>query len=309
MCRLCLVACAINLAAPLAAAPVHRPSLTLLSARRAEHKDSQAIAAEAPHDASYIYQTNRNWYYLERTTLEQEIDSSGKSIEGGDLCLAVGLPDQLDGVSLTWKSCLASNIATLTQIYAPDQYTEQQFQLTLTGSLMSRKNGLCVRRMTCSHREIYDLGDCDDEDFVVKFEVQKAVANNLDHLKSLGYPIQAVAGEFCELCGPYLMLDQCTGSVNVPERCDRNWEAKPGWTKLPSQYVGDDPEQEVRRIETIGHRATSYIRPKATLKDTDATSFGPASQDISTCGSDTGVFPAFAALFYLVLETEPEKYR
>merc|ERR1719401_2730582 len=99
--------------------------------------------------------------------------------------------------------------------------------------------------MRCGSKFLYDLGGCDGPGYAAAFEVEKPSFSSLDHRILLGNPAQAVKHERCIKCGPYILKERCLsrGESRVPNShghtCGENWQAEPGFTKLPSTYVGD----------------------------------------------------------------------
>merc|ERR1719203_517778 len=113
---------------------------------------------------------------------------------------------------------------------------------------MRTMDGMCLRRMRCNVCAtgkcfIYDLGRCSGPGYVAKFVVQKPAGNQLGRMQFLGYPQQFLKRLTCEACGPYMVLEQCLARGEMfpsnSERCGEHYQADPGWTKMPSQYVGD----------------------------------------------------------------------
>lgn len=119
----------------------------------------------------------------------------------------------------------------------------QRFVLMPNGQIRT-VGGLCIRRKLCGTRSfMFDVGSCDGPDYVAVFVVKRPTANHMDRLMALGFPGQAFKAMDCMECGPFLLVERCLmlgdRSPSNGAVCRENWQADPGFTKLPSTYIGD----------------------------------------------------------------------
>jgi len=207
-------------------------------------------------------------------------------------CLTAGGPDRKGGIALGWDTCQDRQFLSK----PPDQdlLKAQAFRLLSDGTIYNKKHKLCMRRMSCSEGNhllgyIYDLGQC-SVDSSTQIQVNKALANNVQHMKELGTLASAVATELCELCGPYNLKNRCMGS----RECGDSYQAKPGWTKLASQYIGFDAvhgRSEYGR--NAGGEDSSYDE-----MGIDMAGIGPTRHEDGLCGSYVTDAPAVGSYFY-----------
>jgi len=218
----------------------------------------------------------------------------------GAKCLTAGghagqsLPDRKDGTALGWDTC-----QDLTVIDAITDYgllERQSFKLKDDGSIAAAKTGQCVRRMKCEEGGedlgyMYDLGDCRD-DMNLKIMAKKSQANSIEHLRDMGYLSHAVLLENCTMCGPYQLLNMCLGGAD----CGGSWQAKPGWTKLASQYVGIDA---VTGHSEYGNNAGG-VDERAEVLGLDLSGIGPTRHAKGLCGSFATDSPTMSSFFYIL---------
>lgn len=159
---------------------------------------------------------------------------------GANQCLTASSSDKANGISLTWASCEDPRVNACAET-TKSAARAQLFHLSLTGTLRSVDTDLCVRRTLCDgDRYYYALGDC-DSDLATIFKANKLIASSLDHIEGMGLPVQAVAKDMCQMCGPYILAARCFGlrrSSTAPG-CRQDWKASPGWTQRPSSYIGE----------------------------------------------------------------------
>mmetsp|Transcript_31119 Transcript_31119/g.89987 ORF Transcript_31119/g.89987 Transcript_31119/m.89987 type:complete len:309 (-) Transcript_31119:101-1027(-) len=187
-------------------------------------------------------------FAIERTGLQ------GSGLMGGEIdrqpamCLtATDKPDRVGGFGMRLQPCESSFDtfgATVPNNKSPELRQQQLFVLGADGSILSAGTWLCVRRVRCGDRFLYDLGRCDGPGYVAIYEVDRAAAASVDHLMPLGTLAQAVKMESCINCGAYILKERClTRGERYPSShgrtCGEHWQGKPGFTKLPSTYVGD----------------------------------------------------------------------
>jgi hypothetical protein len=179
----------------------------------------------------------------------------------------------------------------------------QSFKLRHDGSLSSATSGLCIRRMACQEGgtllgHMYDLGDCRD-DMNLKVKVEKAQANSMTHLRDLGYPAHAISLELCHLCGPYRLQNMCLGKAD----CGGSFQAKPGWTKLASQYVGEEA--------ITGHSEYNVdaggADDQAEVMGIDMSGIGATKHKSGLCGSFATDAPLISSFFYLLRSDATDK--
>lgn len=220
-------------------------------------------------------------------------------------CLTVSnSTDDMDGVSLEWVQCMDSAVHS-GKVIKPI-YDAQLFVMNLDGTIKAKKNDLCIRFVPCGQDEVmYDLSSCSEKDSVSTFMVHKAIANSIERLKPMGFPVQAVAHDQCSLCGPYMLTRRCLGERLPSGVCQMHWNADPGWTKLGSQYIGDfanqgmgnvrNPEQAV--MEVVGKLRTGDLLEERS-DGVGRTGFG--SGDKGVCGSRVTSSVNSESMFYLL---------
>lgn len=216
------------------------------------------------------------------------------------VCLTAGGPDRKGGVALGWDRC--QDLGVVEKITSQDELEAQAFRLNPDGSLYNKKTKLCLRRMACTEGGIlqgyiYDLGRCDPVTDI-KLSVQKAQANNVEHMRDMGALSHAVALELCELCGPYKLENMCMGGNKA---CGGSYQGKPGWTKLASQYLGYDAthgNSEYRGGTEAGGENTKYEN-----WGIDMAGLGKTKHENGLCGSYVTDAPSQGSYWY-VLKTD-----
>jgi len=250
------------------------------------------IPAFAPNEPGGPY------YFLQWAGLQTSGISRPRSPLDPDasLCLTAGTQDTLDGISLYWHTCQIDEITPTINVAVRDA---QAFSLADTGQIRSKATQFCIRRMQCKESFVYDLGPCDGPGQIPEFWVQKPVANNLDHLRPMGYPAQAVATDACKLCGPYLLLERCRshgGPSQGAGGCGQHWQAKLGWTKMPTQYVGD-ATAEGRLADGFSRDFIGELTSAFRTKEADISGLG-GSNDHDMCASYVTDGPTLESAFY-----------
>lgn len=205
------------------------PSATAL--RQARVSADTVAATLQPDHIEHVLDTT---FFIQWVGRQQNANQPRSPFSLKSLCLSVGKLDRMRGYSLSWQLCQNGQMGYVK--FDAKARRAQQFMFSTEGWIKT-PDGYCLRRMPCSDRRyMYDVGECDKE-FSTVFRVKRAMANNLDRLKDMGVPASAVAREEgCELCGPYLLVQQC--SLGSKAGCEKHYMS-PGWTKQPSSYMGD----------------------------------------------------------------------
>lgn len=216
-------------------------------------------------------------------------------------CLTAGGPDRKGGRALGWDSC--EDLTVVTQIQNSTRMEAQAFKLNTDGTIKLKGTDLCVRRMPCKEGGIllgyiYDLGACRD-DFNLIISVEKAQANNIEHMRDMGFLAEAVALEVCELCGPYRLKNLCMSNKNN-DACGGRYQARPGWTKLASQYVGDAAVNGRSDYGTEVGGSTGVAHTKEQMMGIDMTGIGKTTQPNGMCGSYATDSPTLSSFFYVL---------
>merc|ERR1719506_2341147 len=127
----------------------------------------------------------------------------------------------------------------------------------------------------------------------LRLRVKKSQANSMDHLRDLGYLSHAVSLDMCELCGAYQLENMC-----LKGGCGGSWQAKPGWTKLASQYVGIDAV--MGRSEYGNSMSNIPDRPNDRLNGIDLSGIAPSTHRDGLCGSNVTEAPPIDSFFYVL---------
>lgn len=243
-------------------------------------------------------------FYLERIGLQgsgvlgiEELDESNHE---PSLCLtATEKEDTVGGFGLSFQVCeggvKTQRSATSVHRLDPELRRAQKFQFMPNGEVRTA-NGLCIRRMRCATIKnkgmvfVYDVGRCNGPGYVAKFIVERPAANSLDRLQTLGFPERLLRASTCEACGPFMLLEQCLSfgdryPVNS-QVCGDRYQATPGFTKLPSTYIGDAAVHgrapSIESVDTVSDR----LQP---LPDRHQDFTGLAATDFDgLCGSFAG---------------------
>jgi len=219
----------------------------------------------------------------------------------GAECLTVGGLDRKQGTALGWMPC--QDLTTVESAAQMDAQTRelQLFVLNADGSI-SDKQGRCIRRVPCEEGRvlqgyIYDLYSCDEMDgkYTVRIKAEKAQANSIDHLRDMGWLRNAVEMDTCQLCGPYQLENHCMASL-----CGASYQAKPGWTKLASQYVGDEAVMGLSTVGVVGDSELGSDHTKEQLMGIDMSGLGYTKQTEGMCGSWVTDSPTIDSYFYLL---------
>jgi len=244
----------------------------------------------------------QDYYLLERVGFQ----SSGASQQPRSphtkkaKCLTAGKADRKGGLALGWDTC--QDTVTQEKITNLAALEAQSFKLLTDGTVVSKKSGFCIRRMLCTEGgtaigHMYDLGPC-RSDISLRIKVEKSQANSMDHMRNLGYLSHAVALELCDMCGPYRLQNMCLGSAD----CGRSYQAKPGWTKLASQYVG---EAAITGHSDYGGEAGG-LGKETNIMGIDLSGIGPTQHKDGLCGSYATDSPTLSS-FYYVLKADKQR--
>jgi len=269
---------------------------TLLGLHRNNFSKRSSVLPTQTVPAAAIVDASLNYFMVQKVGLQQNGPMMPRSpfSDSAKSCLTVGPSDHIGGVSLYWHACQNEQ---LTEHIDANIEENQMFSFTFSGHIRSKISGLCIRRGECQSRVAYDLSSCDD-DVTASFRVSKAVANSLDHLWPMGTPMQAIADEMCDICGPYMLLSH---------QHHKNYEATPGWTKGRSQFVGEAAANGLEPPDSAGDISRLV---KSTLTDGrrviysdpfvgDNTGLGFTDAD-GICGSYVTDGPAKESLFFLL---------
>merc|ERR1719506_2756977 len=134
----------------------------------------------------------------------------------------------------------------------------------------------------------------------LRLRVKKSQANSMDHLRDLGYLSHAVSLDMCELCGAYQLENMC-----LKGGCGGSWQAKPGWTKLASNYVGIDA---VMGRSEYGNAAGGLTAQQQAM-GLDFSGFGETRQKEGICGTQATDSPTKKSFFYLLKADEKYSFR
>lgn len=246
-----------------------------------------------------------NYFLLQRVGLQTDGALMPRSplSPNARQCLTVIGQDDLSGNGLEMKPCQDPNIAADPTTKISNSLREaQKFSLEMDGRIRSKVTGLCIRRMDCDGRKMFDVGKCDTQQ-VATFVVKKAQMNHLDHLSQMGFPSSAVAAEQCEICGAYMLTYRCRGMMMPGGRslCIKGFHSKPGWTNMPSQSIPGDmfdltgrktkaKGEELGNMEAAGEVAGS-------VQDVDMSGMGPSGR---LCGSYVSDGPSLESFYFLV---------
>lgn len=290
------------------------PSFSLLLLRLALGRAALLRHGAAKEAALPLSTASQPFFFLQKVGVEVAADGAQTPRlphnTEADKCLTAGSlkdKDTLDGTALFWSYCQDSTFLSREALKA-DKREAQLFQFQMDGTVRSR-SGLCIRRMECSGgpRFMYDLGSCKDVNMLVKFQVKKALASNMERMADLGTLVQAVATEACTVCGPFQLLERCSagrpGGASVG--CQRNYQAKPGWTKLASSYVGDNAasghaDQSATSGQSIYDMLMNFWEGKIPSFDVEMGGIGETDRT-GICGSYVTDAPDLSSFFYLIL--------
>jgi hypothetical protein len=219
------------------------------------------------------------------------------------------------GTALGWMKCQDEiGIDVSKHKIDRERRATQLFHLKADGSLMDRF-GRCMRRVACSDGDghtlgqLYDLGDCKEIDGprTVKIKASRSMGNSLDHLSDMGYLANAVKIDACHpssICGPYQLTNPCLGTL-----CGASYQAAPGWTKMASQYVGDDAVNGRSLYGASGAAAVGSLNKAQQIMNVDMSGIGPTpTRSESICGSYVSDSPAIDSYFY-VLTAKAANYK
>jgi len=221
----------------------------------------------------------------------------------GAKCLTAGGYDALGGRSLYWTTCMDTTVVTTINNHTLRK--AQEFKLNDDGTVTSRDNNLCIRRMKCQEGDrtrgyVYDLGTCRD-DISTKVGVRKPQANSMKYMRDMGYIAHAVRLDDCSLCGAYEIKNICLGDAD----CGHSWQAKPGWTKLASNYVGIDA---VMGRSKYGNAAGGLTAQQQAM-GLDFSGFGETRQKEGICGTQATDSPTKKSFYYLLKADEKYSFR
>lgn len=213
-----------------------------------------------------------NEFYLEHVGLEGSgvLGQQATKSSAPALCLtASGKEDAVGGFGLGLKLCEASvkSIRGNSNINNadPELKKAQKFKLMRNGEIRTI-NGSCIRRMPCpmgrQNAFIYDVGRCNGPGYVAKFVVEKHELSRLERLHLLGFPERLVRRLQCNTCGPYMLVEQCLSRGELfpgtSRTCGQDYHGKPGFTKMPSTYIGDARVQgrppRIDSVDTVYER-------------------------------------------------------
>lgn len=243
---------------------------------------------------------------LERAGLEGSGLLAGRPGGQPALCLtASSRQDTVGGFGLHLQSCEGSvQTIGVPAVNNSDRLLRrmQEFLLMPGGQIRSG-SGQCIRRVRCGRKYVYDLGDCDGAGYIAVFTVQKPIANSMANLASLGSPAQAVAKDECLTCGPYVLLERCLsrGDRSPSNRiaCGTNYQPKPGWSKMPSSYVGDAAVEgrpsDLALVDNFGDR---FVLGDPEQEQKDMAGLAATAFD-GVCGSYTTDGPSLDSVFYI----------
>lgn len=251
---------------------------------------------------------SQEWYIIQRVGVQNARGGEqprSPLASNANVCLTKGPnDDDVGGVSLAWHPCQDDYLAGSKKIN-PDLQALQLFRFTVDGNIQAKVGGGCIRHVACGDQSIYDLGSCVEEDIVVSFKVNKAIANSLKHLKPMGNPVQAIVSDNnCDFCGPYQVTERCAGRRLPDGGCQKNWAAQPGWTRMSTQYIGDMASQGYGDIRDPGQFAAGVLRNirNGDVLDTDHKGFGPTGPRGDICGSGATEAPGSRSFYYFIRE-------
>jgi len=199
-------------------------------------------------------------FAMERTGLQGSGLLGGNAFERGPaLCLtATDKENRVGGLGLRLQPCdnsfdtFGSKVPNNT---SPELRAAQTFVLDPSGTVQSLGKWLCIRRMRCGNKFLYDLGRCDGPGYSAVFQVDSPLSSSIDNLSPLGHLFHAVKRQRCITCGPYVLKERCLTrgekfpSAQEANTCGEMWQAKPGWSRMPTTYVGDDVANGRRSVE------------------------------------------------------------
>jgi len=181
--------------------------------------------------------------------------------------------DTVGGFGLSLRLCEASvntmrGVQNLNNV-DPELKKAQQFKLMRNGEIRT-VGGKCIRRVRCAmgggrdHSFIYDVGRCNGPGYVAKFVLEKPELNRMERMHLLGFPESLFRKLRCSTCGPYMLVEQCLSRgelyPDASRTCGKDYHAKPGFTKMPSTYVGDAAVQgrppRIDAVDTLYERLT-----------------------------------------------------
>lgn len=257
---------------------------------RFSHAASEETSTAVPED---VLRLSREYFVIQRASLQDSGDQVRSPYNLKDnFCLTAGTGDALDGYGVYWRGC---EDLSLIHVVDPRVHEAQLFSLTTTGMLKSKIGGFCMRRATCTQgRNFYDLASCEDENLAV-FEAQKLIGGKSSSVKSMGFPLQAVASEMCNVCGPYMFVDICSGSDPVRSVCTEP-QPEAGWTRLRTQWLG----YARRSADTVEERFDHALYDRD-IFSSDKTSLGTTG-DSGICGSFVSQAPVLTGFFYILRE-------
>jgi len=254
-----------------------------------------------------VLEASNSFFMLRHVQYEEEANpgccQDGPPAPKASMCLTAGRSgDALDGFELYYRECEEQSV--LHPKVNKYFYEAQLFTLTLKGQFKSAAIGMCIRRVLCTIGEddkyAYDLSPCDSGFYPETFGVQKVVRNDPNNLGAPRYPVQAVAADACQECGPFLVAETCSSEFWAPG-CPRNYQAAPGWTKLPTQFVGEMAVQGYAGMtnEQFANKVVAGLADDADPL-TEKISMGPSMDRQGICGTFAEDVPAFSGLYNLV---------
>jgi hypothetical protein len=150
-----------------------------------------------------------------------------------DHCLTVGQPDGLGGWGLNFSHCHHQDINAGAVPPAQLWYLLPNGQIAWAVNASS--DPMCLRRTDCYGSQVYDVASCKRLD-ATEFAISGTVKGRIDSMKKWGTPLNGVTGPE-SIHGPYQLYPRCDGVQDEAGCVDL--VPKGGWTKLPTQYIGD----------------------------------------------------------------------
>lgn len=227
---------------------VPRPQSSLLQEGKVNatkvNATSDATATATVHLAARNVPTWDGIYYvLERVGVQNSgvvQPRSPMSPEATASCLTSTMNDGLGGIGLKFMECQDPTVApSWNNNRDLTLYEAQKFTLEWDGRIRSKITGKCITERDCFGRKVYDLGEC-SASTVGTFNVRKAAANNIAHMTSANLPVQAIAKDHCDLCGPYMLTYRCRGGGLLPggrSDCFSRFGVTPGWTRSDNHFL------------------------------------------------------------------------
>jgi hypothetical protein len=214
------------------------------------------------------------------------------------------------GLAVGWMPC--EDPTTLNRPVVQWIRTNQQFVVAEDGTIQDGSKR-CLRRKGCRENGklqgmVYDFVSCLK---VLSTDLVKVSAKKPrgDSEIAVGFLKNAMDLDSClpnSVCGPYQLSNSC-----ISKMCGPSYQARPGWTKLASQYVGDDAVNGMSDYGAVGGDAAGEVHMKNQLAGIAMAGLGPPPKLSKygamkpVCGTFMLDSPTHDSYFYMLTADSP----